>query len=107
MQGLQKAEQKTVKAVQDLQAALVSAQNGLAADSLSVSDRAGQVPVVEDAMRGAVLPVGGDVKGGVAEPMANSIASLLMAKTAYTANLKALAVTDETQDALMRLVKKA
>ena len=97
VEGLRKQETRVAKAAEDINQSFTAAQNAIAADSVSISDRAAVVPAVEDSMRGAVLGAG-DVTG----PMVD----LLQATAAYKANAAVVRVTSDVQTATMDIIGK-
>ena len=96
--GLQKQEVKVAKAAEDINKSFTAAQNAIAADSVSVSDRAAVLPAVEDAVRGAVLPAEGD--------LTTAVVDLLQASTAYKASAAAVRVTADVDQVTMDLIGK-
>lgn len=102
--GLQKAEERVTKAVDDIQKATVAAGNAVAkaadaGDKVEVSDEA----VVADAVRNAVIPA----DDGSGEDLAKPIVDLLQAKVAYQANAFAVKVTADVESDAARLPKHA
>lgn len=96
--GLQKQEVKVAKAAEDISKSFTAAQNAIAADSVSVSDRAAVIPAVEDAVRGAVLPPEGE--------LSTAVVDLLQAKTAYKASAVAVRVTSDVEQTVIGLIGK-
>lgn len=97
VEGLRKNEVRVAKAADDINKSFTAAQNAIAADSVSVSDRAAVVPAVEDSMRGAVL-----TDGDVTAPMVD----MLQATAAYKANAAVVRVTSDVEDATMDIIGK-
>lgn len=101
-QGLQKQAAKVVEATEAINKTFTNAQNAasnaLAADSVSLSDRAAVIPAVEDAVRGAVIPAEGDVTKAVVD--------LLQAATAYKANAAVVRVTADVEQSTMDIIGK-
>jgi hypothetical protein len=97
IEGMRTQETRVAKAAEDINKSFTAAQNAIAADSVSVSDRAAVVPAVEDSMRGAVLS-DGDVTG----PMVD----LLQATAAYKANASVVRVTSDVHTATMDIIGK-
>ncbi len=95
--GLRKQEERVAKAATDINNAFTSAQNALAADSVSISDRAAVIPAVEDAVRGAVLS-----DGDVTKP----IVDMLQAVTAYKANAATFRVTADLEQTTIDMIGK-
>jgi hypothetical protein len=102
--GLQRSEADVARAAHAVNtAAAVNADavNRAAAptppsDTVEVSDAAS----VADAVRGAVIPPGGD--GDLAKPLID----LLQAKVAYQANLASVKVTSDVEDDTTRLLTR-
>ena len=95
IQGLQKQETRVAKAAEDINSSFTAAQNALAADSVSVSDRAAVVPAVEEAMRGAVLPE---------KDLSSAVVDMLQAKTAFKANAAVVRVTSDVMQETMDII---
>lgn len=98
LQGLAKQEQRVAQAAEDINTALVAAQNQLAAGT----------------GRGEALPAEVAVEDGVASETVNAantdlarpIVDLLQAKAAYNANLKAVEVTADVERDLVDAIGK-
>ena len=98
IEGMRTQEVRVAKAADDITKSFTAAQNAIAADSVSISDRAAVVPAVEDAVRGAVLS-----DGDVTAPMVD----LLQATAAYKANAAVGRVTsDVMQETIDMIVKR-
>jgi hypothetical protein len=92
VEGLRKQETRVAKAAEDISQNFTAAQNALAADSVSVSDRAAVIPAVEDAMRNAVVPE---------RELSAAVVDMLQAKTAFKANAESVRVaSDVIQDTI-------
>jgi flagellar basal body rod protein FlgC len=94
--GLQTAEKKVVKAVNEIQKVFAHAASPTG-QVLPTDERA-----VTDAVQGAVLPTVDATGGDLAKP----IVDLLQAKVAYQANLFAAKVTADVESDAVRLLKK-
>lgn len=94
--GLQKQATRVAKDATDINQGFTTAQNAaqnaIAADSVSVSDRAAVIPAVEDAVRGAVLS-----QDDVTTPMVD----MLQAVSAYKANAAVVRVTSDLSQTLI------
>lgn len=97
VEGLRKQEARVAKAAEDINANFTAAQNAIAADSVSVSDRAAVIPAVEDAMRGAVLPE---------RDVSAAIVDMLQAKTAFKANAASVRVASDVMQDTIDMVGK-
>lgn len=96
VEGLRKQEVRVAKAAEDINKSFTAAQNALAADSVSVSDRAAVVPAVEDAVRGAVLPPEGEIT--------TALVDMLQATAAYKANAASVRVASDVMDSTIDLI---
>ncbi|RYG60911.1 MAG: hypothetical protein EON60_05405 [Alphaproteobacteria bacterium] len=97
IQGLRTQETRVAKAAEDINANFTAAQNAIAADSVSISDRAAVIPAVEDAMRSAVVPQ---------RELSSAIVDMLQAKTAFSANAAAVRVTSDVMQDTIDMVGK-
>lgn len=88
VQGLQRAEAQVAQAAGSLQQGFAAAQNSL----LPPDDR----PLVEDAMRAAVLPTDVDI--------VTPLVDLLQATTAYRANAAVVRVTADVEATVIDLL---
>ena len=95
--GLRTQETRVAKAADDINKSFTAAQNAIAADSVSVSDRAAVIPAVEDAMRGAVLPE---------RDLSAAIVDMLQAKTAFKANAASVRVTSDVMQDTLDIIGK-
>jgi flagellar basal body rod protein FlgG len=93
VQGLQRAEAQVAQATNTLQQGFTAAQNTLA----STDDRP-LVPMVEDAMRAAVLPTNVDI--------VTPLIDLLQATTAYRANAAVVRVTADVEATIIGLITR-
>lgn len=95
--GLTKQENRVAKDAVDINQGFAAAQNALAADSVSVSDRAAVVPAVEDAVRGAVLS---------SDDVTTPIVDMLQAVSAYKANAAVVRVTADVEQTTIDMIGK-
>ncbi|PZP40487.1 MAG: hypothetical protein DI585_00870 [Pseudomonas fluorescens] len=97
IEGMRTQEQRVAKAANDINQGFTAAQNAMAADSVSIDERAAVVPAVEDAVRGAVLSAG---------DITTPIVDLLQAATAYKANAAAFRVSSDVEQTTLDLIGK-
>ncbi len=97
VEGLRKQETRVAKAAEDINKNFTAAQNAIAADSVSISDRAAVIPAVEDAMRNAVVPE---------RDLSAAVVDMLQAKTAFKANAAAVRVTSDVMQDTMDIIGK-
>ena len=90
VQGMQQAESRVAQAANTLQKNFVGAQNSL----VPTDDR----PLVEDAMRAAVLPTDTDI--------VTPLVDLLQATTAYRANAALVRVTADVEETVIGLITR-